>query len=633
MLVEGVLQQTTMNMILATPIFGDKVCRPYPGKSFIFENQNSNLLLVRCTPVFAILFLFAHASAYAQNSDLPVSEWAKKLCDPADKKNKWYYDLYPVLDKLDSGTVFNFLNQLQTSSATKGNYFIARFNCIKTEMLYTKNLPGYPNANDFKNEFVKKQIINLLDEAKEKSYECNDDYLVAFVSGVYGRYMASFGETEAAVMYMMNCAELHEKVKLRAEFRIYQVLGEMLWRVREYEECIKYTRKAIKLLPTSEANGKHMYTLFTANTVALGFHRMGLYDSAFIYYKQGLNEAEKANDTLWKGIISGNMAQIYFAQRQYTTALPLFELDYRMNNAMGYYDNAANALQWIARTNLTLSKTNVALEQVREAFALLRKSPSPNYLQNTCFTAAEIFKTLKNNDSSFYYSGLYNKLHDSLERVIYQSSVSISKLRLEDERSRYNILNLQREKQAQVQQRNLIIAAIIFLAAVALLIINRQRLKLKHRQQLAEHEKLGVEQEMESARAQLQLFTQNIVEKTGLIEKLEQQVKAHEYNVDEHQLIQELSSQTILTEDDWLKFKMLFEKIYPGFFTKLKEQANDITLAEERMAALTRLHLTTKQMAAVLGISSNSVIKAKQRLRQRFTLQSDFHVEEFLSKL
>ena len=78
---------------------------------------------------------------------------------------------------------------------------------------------------------------------------------------------------------------------------------------------------------------------------------------------------------------------------------------------------------------------------------------------------------------------------------------------------------------------------------------------------------------------------------------------------------------------------MLFEKTLPGFFARLRMQANDITLAEQRMAALTRLHLTTKQMAAVLGISPNSVIKAKQRLRQRFNLQTDFHVEAFIDKL
>ncbi|MES1225103.1 MAG: hypothetical protein ABUT20_57000, partial [Bacteroidota bacterium] len=180
---------------------------------------------------------------------------------------------------------------------------------------------------------------------------------------------------------------------------------------------------------------------------------------------------------------------------------------------------------------------------------------------------------------------------------------------------------------------NLIIAGIVFFAAIAVFVINRQRLNLKYRQKMLEQDKVRVEQEMESSRMQLAMFTQNIVEKTNLIEKLQLQLKAHEYDAVEQQIIGELSDQTILTEDDWLKFKMLFEKTHPGFFAKIKQQASDITLAEQRMAALTRLHLTTRQMAAVLGISPNSVIKAKQRLRQRFNLQTDAHVEEFLSNL
>ena len=580
---------------------------------------------------FLALFLPA-MEGFSQTTSFSIEDWTKKLADPADKQNKWYYDLYPVLDKLDSGKVFNFLNQLGRNSAAKGNYFIARFNCIKTEMLYNKHLSS-PNDFIFTNEQVKKQIINLLEDAKQKSYECNDDYLAAFVSGVYGRYMSVFGETEAAVMYMMNSADLYEKVNLSAETRIYEVLGEMLWRVREYEKCIKYTRKALELLPTLDDKQRSTFTIFCTNTMALAFHRMGQYDSAFAYYKRGLTAAEKVNNTAWIGIFSGNMGQIYFVQEKYATALPLFELDYITSKGLGYYDNAANSLQWAARTNLALGKTSIALEEVRETFSLLQKWPAPTYLQSAYFTAAEIFKTLKNNDSSFYYSGLYNKLHDSLEKVIYQSSVSISQLRLDDEKNRYSILNLQQEKQAQVQQRNLIIAAILFFAAIALLVINRQRLKLKYRQRLLEQDKLRVELEMESATEQLKMFTQNIVEKANLIEKLEQQVKANEYSADKNQLIEELSHQTILTEDDWLTFKALFEKTHPGFFTKLKELASDITVAEQRMAALTRLHLTTKQMAAVLGISPNSVIKAKQRLRQRFNFQTDLRVEEFVSKL
>jgi DNA-binding CsgD family transcriptional regulator len=48
------------------------------------------------------------------------------------------------------------------------------------------------------------------------------------------------------------------------------------------------------------------------------------------------------------------------------------------------------------------------------------------------------------------------------------------------------------------------------------------------------------------------------------------------------------------------------------------------------MAALTRLHLTTKQMASMLGISADSVHKTRQRLRERFQISDSATLEELI---
>ena len=142
-----------------------------------------------------------------------------------------------------------------------------------------------------------------------------------------------------------------------------------------------------------------------------------------------------------------------------------------------------------------------------------------------------------------------------------------------------------------------------------------------------------MEQEVVSAQDQLKMFTENLVEKTNLIEKLESQAKGKQATSEQQAIISELSSQTILTEEDWLKFKSLFEKIYPGFFINLQEKVNDITVAELRMAALTRLHLSTSQIASILGISANSVYKTKQRLRQRLNIDPEIDIEEAIGKI
>jgi len=588
------------------------------------------------TRLLALLLIVVHHPAMCQNAGLDAHEWAKKLADPSDKENKVFFKLI-YSPELDSTTTFNFLTQLTKQPAAQSNYFLARYYCARSAFLLKFNHIT-SSFRPFTVENIREEIKMLLSKAMQLAYETNDDYLTAFVSGIYGKDMYAMDETELAVMYMMNSADIYDKIKLAASYIHYVILGETLWRVREYEKSIKYSLKAIDVLNSSKVDFQDYYKMTCYNTVALSYHRLGQYDSAFQYYEKALVKQHIIHTAGWDGIISGNMAQIYYAQGKYATALPLFMMDYRISKEKEFYDNAANSLQWAAKTNLALGNKDTALRQVKEAFQLLKKWPSRNYLQNAYNTASEIFKSLGNNDSAFYYGVKYNKLHDSLEKMIYQSSISISKLRLKEETNSFNIRRLKREQHEQVQVRNIIIASILFLSIIALLLINGQRLKTKYKQNLAEKEKISAQQqtlltqhEMESASIQLKMFTENIIEKTNLVEKLQQQLKNRSISFDEQQLISELSLQTILTEEDWDNFKLLFEKIFPMFFQRLKIISPDITVAEQRMAALTRLQLTTRQMASMVGISVDSVHKTRQRLRKRFNLGADDKMEQYIS--
>jgi len=444
--------------------------------------------------------------------------------------------------------------------------------------------------------------------------------------------MTHFGEIGLAVMYEMNGIDLSEKVSENISPYDYQFLAEILYRVREYNSSIKYARKAADAWRNSRTIYQ-TYIVSCINTMALGYHRQNEYDSALLYYNQALALAKEAGSSVWVGIVTGNMAQIYYAQKKYDTAYPVFINDYKTSKDSGYYDNAANSLQWAARTSLALGNKAAALKEVREAFELLRLWHDPSYLRNTYSTATQIFKEMGNYDSAFYYNNLYSSLNDSLEKVVSRSSTDIAKARLNDEAGKYRIQTLNREKKAQLVLRNMIIAGIVLLFLSVLLILNRRSLKTKMKMEKMEQEKLLMEQEAASARDQLRMFTQNIIEKTNLIEKLEIQVKGKEVSSEQHSIISELSQQTILTEQDWYKFKSLFDKIYPGFFVNLKDKFPDITVAEQRMAALTRLHLTTRQIASMLGISLDSVHKSRQRLRQRFQIGAETNLDELVAKL
>jgi DNA-binding CsgD family transcriptional regulator len=186
------------------------------------------------------------------------------------------------------------------------------------------------------------------------------------------------------------------------------------------------------------------------------------------------------------------------------------------------------------------------------------------------------------------------------------------------------ILTLNKEKKRIALIRNFIIVLILLLAATGYLYFNRIRLKLNLKQQQAQAD-------AENAREQLTLFTENLREKTKLIENLQGQLLNKELNEEQIEHIHELSQHSILTDEDWEQFKSLFNKVYPAFLIDLKLKVSDITLAEQRMAALIKLKMTPKDAATMLGISQNSVYKSRQRLRQRLGLEHDEDLEIFFS--
>lgn len=144
-------------------------------------------------------------------------------------------------------------------------------------------------------------------------------------------------------------------------------------------------------------------------------------------------------------------------------------------------------------------------------------------------------------------------------------------------------------------------------------------------------DKHKAEAEARDAKNQLTIFTQHLIEKNVLVEKLQDQLTEKALDDEQRQAISALSHHAILTDEDWDRFKSLFEKVYPGFFHHLKSRTPDITLAEQRMAAITKLHISAKEASQLLGISPASVNKTRQRLRTRLGIENDTDLDAYFT--
>lgn len=578
------------------------------------HNQLNRLYL------FFLLLLHGALPVYSQNNLPDVKQWSKMLGRENAPVTNGISDVFNYLKDKDSVTASGILNKIEKSSDSRNNYFKARFCILKAKWL--REVIG-DSTKKYEN-----QITQFLKQSLNAAYETNNDSLIAEVAWTNGLYSYYDSKTEPAAMYCLFAAEMDEKSGRKTTAYNCWFLGAILYQTRDYERAIHYTLLSIEQETDTSADTKR-FILSRYNTIGLCYQRMGKIDSAFVFYDKAMAIANVLKNTLWIGIISGNKGQIYFAQKKYALAKSLLRFDYNTSKISNEESSAANSLQWIARISLAEGKKDSALAEIKEALELINVRADYStafYKQNIFFTAAEVYRSLGKNDSVVKYSGLYNLIHDSIERAVADSRIEISRIKLNNLQNMLAIKNLQKEKEANILKRNFLVLAIVLVAVIIILIVNRQKQKLVYKKREAEHE-------ADSARQQMELFKQNIIEKTSLIEKLQEQVQDKEISAEQYKIIEEITQQTILTEDDWERFKKLFEKIYPGFFTRLKEKTPDITLAEQRMAALIRLHITNKQIAAMLGISIAGVNKTRQRLRQRFNLTAETNMEEYIAAL
>jgi CHASE3 domain sensor protein len=152
----------------------------------------------------------------------------------------------------------------------------------------------------------------------------------------------------------------------------------------------------------------------------------------------------------------------------------------------------------------------------------------------------------------------------------------------------------------------------------------------RHREELASQNVALIA----SKKRQLELYSQNMLEKCELILQLSDELESLKQTFTANQMqvknFNKVLNSTILTDDDWEQFKRTFEEVYPDFFASLRLRFPEITNAELRLSALIKMNLSLKEAANCLGISAESVKKSRYRLKKKIAIAEDDSLEGFI---
>lgn len=396
----------------------------------------------------------------------------------------------------------------------------------------------------------------------------------------------------------------------RAQCYMLMGLGHYLF--RDYRQAIRYFREGASI-PKTPLNTT--FVTHCINNLGLSYRELNIPDSSDYYFNLILRDTTHYPVGVWKGIASGNLGYNHYLRKEYERAVPLLQMDIGTAESFEDWGLAAGAHIPMADIRMVQNRLSEASQHLYSARKYIQWSGQKDRLRLLYpvmgkWHAAMGHKRLAADyiDSTQIAISAYNDKFNALKLLRAQQELNASELQLQENK-----------RQKLLIQRNIIISILVLLF-ISVVLFTRIRNKILKQKQATQ--KLA----LQNAQSRLNDLTRKIRENNVLIENLQKKLGES----GDQKLLRELKNATILTKDDWRRFKDLFKQAYPGFLSTLRSQYPDLTPAEIRLLCLRKLGLTNNEMASAQGVSPNGVIVTQYRIRKKLNPKSQEKLEDLI---
>lgn len=459
----------------------------------------------------------------------------------------------------------------------------------------------------------------------------------AFVQFQLSKMLYPNNRAVDAIELILQCKEVLKTEKQKKAFphlgSFYAFLGQIYIDNRE------------QLLALSAFNSATKFSFCSSLDKYYCWGNIGLTYFELDKTKEALNASFKAleiirqtGDSTESASMQGNIGTIYLKQGDYDNALSYLARDYSQSVASQNWRSAAAVQIMRSKAFLSLAQYDHARSALKTADSIYdfckcsiigAKKEYYEQLSKLSSKTSDLSAYIINNDSFIYYSSKFN---DNIRKNV--SDFSGAELKVATKIHETKMLLFASEQKRQVLIRNLIIVVCVLLLLVVMFVLSNQR-------QARKSEKRLYELNLNNSKKQLGSYLENIRNKNRILADLQQQLKDNiipQTNETSASLQKErdiefaakLEKASLITEESWQEFTALVEQVHQHFFIKLNLAFPNLTPAEIRLATLIKLKFSIKDSAIMLGISSDSIKKARYRLKKKVAEGNELSIEEII---
>lgn len=556
-------------------------------------------------------FLLVYMGASAQYEEM--------LHKPYKDKVAGIHELYTqALEKKDSTSTLAYIDEFKAWAAKNNDRQLV----LEAELLRAYYYRKYVNEDPEKIQY----LIAIAEQGKIENIPNIEERAIQAIAVFYWQKQ----NYQKAFEWYLRSAKLLDKMNPE-DFPNMAVhlntIGSSFYHFKDYQSAIIYYEKSSNLKKTPY---NYSAVLNAQNTLGLCYQKLGNYELSNQWFLKVIEDSSQEYSPLWKGIASGNLGYNYYLQGNHEKAIPLLKTDieYALKGKIDYGLAAGSTIP-LADIYLKRNQLDKSKQEIEAAKKYIQASGQTDRLRKLYPIMSKWFAQSNQPDSSTIYldssmlaTKVYNEKYNSLKLLRANQEFLAKDKELE-------VSKLKTESRLKISQRNFIILITILLLGGSIMAYWFRNKYLLNKQQIKDLALLNTQEDLLHAKEQLRNMVQRVQQNNEMIIQLK---KDKPYNEDIH-LLEKLKSTSILTKDDWTKYRSMFTKTYPNFIPKLQSNYPELTISEKRLLCLHKLHLTNNEIALLLGISSNSVMVTNHRIRKKLHLETQDDLQELVREL
>lgn len=489
----------------------------------------------------------------------------------------------------------------------------------------------YCNRIDKLNPKTENLLLDALKQAKKEGLS----NLYSWINTELGFYFYTFSNYEKAYPYFMESSKFldlkdHQYIFQKGE--TFKKNAFFFMNVKELDRAEKYLHLALKY---TSKNDKEYGTIL--NAIGHIYIDKKNYKKANQYFELTKNNALKNSDRIRYAKALGDIALININDKNYDLAIKNLKENIEISEVENDPRNLMFAKIRLGKLYLKLDKISLAKDILNQAEAYAStKSHLKSYEYDIYTLLAEIAVKTNNTSEELIARRKLDEIETFLkisdgENVINEINWNIQK---QNFNYKYETEKVKSEKSVLLRNTLIVIAFLLILIILFVYISSRRKIKIQHstyenKVLSLKNEKLKADNKLNKTTNTLNSYKDYLLEKNRQIEVLNNEIKkakkssATSHLEDEKGELNKLLDSHLMTDENWINFKNSFMNEQKGFVDFLYQNFPDLTESNLRIIFLMKLDLKNTEISQLLGISVDSVKKAKQRLKKKY---DNFHL-------